>query len=254
MSELRDQQNYFDEVSREYDEYYEHPQTIMDYEKRRRLETALSLATPSAEDDVLVIGVGAGELTRAIGDRAGRTVGIDFSRAMLDLARDRAGGEYVQGVVQNLPIRDGGLDTVFCLGVIGYLEDGEAMRSIGELGRVLAPNGNLVLSFANARSPFRRFRRFYYRTVLETGKRLTGLGDSTEHRYTAYPPKTVESRLKTAGLSVLDRRYLTYATGIVNRSPNVRLYRALDERFADVDAARPLAMTWIIHATNAPRQ
>lgn len=253
MTDPSDQQSYFDEVSEEYDQYYDRPETVMDFEKVRRLETALSLTSVDTTDAVATVGVGSGELLQAVGELETEPVGVDFSGSMLRLARDRVDGEYVQGAVQRLPLRTGSVDALYCLGVLGYLDDSDLEAAISELARVVAPGGRLVVSFASARSPFRRFRQFYYYRLLEAAKRVTGLGEPASHHYSAHSPARVFEALSGAGLVVADERYLTYSTGIFDRKPNRWLYRLLDRRFDDSDLVGPLAMTRVVAAAKPTR-
>ena len=77
-----------------------------------------------------------------------RLSGIDFSPAMLDIARARAtelGREIDlrEGDAQALPFPDASFDTVVCtLGLCGFPDDRAA---IAEMHRVLRPNGTVLL-------------------------------------------------------------------------------------------------------------
>lgn len=100
-----------------------------------------------AEGEVLEVAVGTGRnLAYYRGDV--RLTGIDFSPAMLDLARRRArelGREVTlrEADAQALPFADATFDTVVCtLGLCGFPDERAA---ITEMHRVLRPGGTLLL-------------------------------------------------------------------------------------------------------------
>jgi ubiquinone/menaquinone biosynthesis C-methylase UbiE len=248
MDSASEQEAYFAEVSSEYADSYTNPRTIMDHEKVHRLQVALSLAPLDDSERVLNVGVGGGELAQFVPPSLHeRIVGFDFSRAMIEQARRRRpDGTFVQGVVQDIPLGDEAVDTVLCLGVVGYLDPAELRQAIEELYRV--SDVTVVLSFANAASPFRRVRQGYYYVFLDTLKRLSGLGEPLTHRYRSYDPETVIELLEAAGFSVTDRAYLTYSSGLSNTPIHRRLYQFFERRLSESDRAGPLAMTWVVKA------
>lgn len=100
-----------------------------------------------AHGDVLDVAVGTG-LNLAFYPDAVRLTGIDFSPAMLTLARARAAelGREIdlrEGDPQALPFPNASFDTVVCtLGLCGFPDERAA---ITEMNRVLRPNGSLLL-------------------------------------------------------------------------------------------------------------
>lgn len=100
-----------------------------------------------ATGDVLEVAVGTGR-NLAFYPGGVRLTGIDFSPAMLDIARVRAAelGREVdlrEGDAQNLPFDDASFDTVVCtLGLCGIPDERAA---IAEMYRVLRPKGTLLL-------------------------------------------------------------------------------------------------------------
>jgi ubiquinone/menaquinone biosynthesis C-methylase UbiE len=100
-----------------------------------------------AYGDVLDVAVGTG-LNLAFYPDAVRLTGIDFSPAMLEIARARAvelGREIDlhEGDAQALPFPDASFDTVVCtLGLCGFPDERAA---IAEIHRVLRPQGTLLL-------------------------------------------------------------------------------------------------------------
>jgi ubiquinone/menaquinone biosynthesis C-methylase UbiE len=100
-----------------------------------------------ADGDVLEVAVGTGRNLSFYPDTV-RLTGIDFSSAMLDIARARAAElgreiELLEGDAQALPFADASFDTVVCtLGLCGFPDDRAA---IAEAYRVLRPQGTLLL-------------------------------------------------------------------------------------------------------------
>jgi ubiquinone/menaquinone biosynthesis C-methylase UbiE len=100
-----------------------------------------------AGGDVLDVAVGSGR-NLAFYPPEPRLTGLDFSPAMLELARARAAElgreiDLFEGDAQALPFRDATFDTVVCtLGLCGFPDERAA---IAEMHRVLRPGGTLLL-------------------------------------------------------------------------------------------------------------
>ncbi|MGC4109234.1 MAG: class I SAM-dependent methyltransferase [Nocardioides sp.] len=97
---------------------------------------------------ILDVGCGTGLVGRALRDRgfAGRLRGLDLSRASLDLAEQGGAYDAVEeaDLQQRLPVDDGSVDAVVCVGVMTYLPDVQAIWS--ELARVTRPGGLVVVT------------------------------------------------------------------------------------------------------------
>lgn len=100
-----------------------------------------------ASGDVLEVAVGTGR-NLPFYPKGVRLTGLDFSAAMLDIARSRVlrtahKVALIQGDAQSLPFDDGSFDTVVCtLGLCGVPDERVA---IAEMHRVLRPGGRLLL-------------------------------------------------------------------------------------------------------------
>lgn len=96
--------------------------------------------------------------------RAGyRVTGVDRSEALLAEARRRAGGarwpKLVRADYRELPFRDASFDAAIDLFTsLGYLGDEEDARALAEIGRVLRPEGRLVLELMHRDLLVRIFR------------------------------------------------------------------------------------------------
>lgn len=113
----------------------------------RRLAGDLATLGVGAEETVLDLGCGTGNLTRALLGRlapAGRVVAVDFSPAMIAIARRKVTDPRVAWHVaeaRRLPIGSASCDRVFCCSVWPHLDDRAAVAR--ELSRVLRPGGAL---------------------------------------------------------------------------------------------------------------
>jgi SAM-dependent methyltransferase len=107
----------------------------------------LALAGDVAGRRILDAGCGAGPLSAGLRDRGAIVTGFDQSAGMVELARQRLGGDADFQVAElggPLPFPDGAFDDVTASLVLHYLEDwGPALT---ELWRVLKPGGRLIVS------------------------------------------------------------------------------------------------------------
>ena len=145
----------------------------------------LDLASPQPSDVALDVCCGTGDITVALGRKAGQVYGVDFSEGMLELARQRTSDpttRFIEGDALKLPFEDRSFDLVTIAyglrNLVGF-EDG-----IDELCRVLKPGGRLyVLDFGK---PDQKMWRSFYFTYLEWVVPLFGkvfCGDSAAYRY-----------------------------------------------------------------------
>lgn len=115
------------------------------------LETKLSAGLDAlgvrADETVLDVGCGTGNLTRALLTKlspAGRVLAVDISPRMIEVARRKVSDARVSWHSEDarrLPLGDGSCDRVICYSVWPHFEDRKAVAA--ELGRVLKPGGSL---------------------------------------------------------------------------------------------------------------
>ncbi|MDY6796091.1 MAG: class I SAM-dependent methyltransferase [Actinomycetota bacterium] len=97
-------------------------------------------------ENLLDIGCGTGILlSRILETRDVRVSGIDISKEMLGIARERLGdrAELVEGDSENLPFGDGEFDLVTWASTFHRFPD--PANVLAEIGRVMAPGGTLVI-------------------------------------------------------------------------------------------------------------
>jgi demethylmenaquinone methyltransferase/2-methoxy-6-polyprenyl-1,4-benzoquinol methylase len=121
-----------------------------------RLASGLEELGIGADETVLDIGCGTGNLTRALLRRlssAGRVVAVDLSPRMLEVARKKVTDPRVEwhaADAQQLPIGDESSDRVICCSVWPHFDHPEQVAL--ELGRVLRPEGSLHVWHLGARA------------------------------------------------------------------------------------------------------
>ncbi len=142
----------------------------------RQGQTALDLCTGT--------GKLAHELLPYVGP-SGRVIGVDFSPAMLDLARRREPNvEFRLGDVARLSEADATVDAVTIGFGLRNLVDREG--PLREMFRVLRPGGRLViLEFAPPRSGFLRAYRFYLSRIMPAVAGLRSADEASAYRYLA---------------------------------------------------------------------
>lgn len=128
--------------------------------KERRM--ALEMMEVRQGDQVIDVGCGPGNYTRHLAEAAGDglTIGLDASEAMVAAAARQGGREnlaYMRGDACALPFEDESFDVACSVGVIHMIDT--PMVALGEMVRVLAPGGRLVVLVSCARKESQRGQR-----------------------------------------------------------------------------------------------
>lgn len=185
---------------------------------------AVRAAQVEPGQDVLDVACGTGDLTQALArrTRAATVTGLDFTRAMLDVAERKksaspsfSGIRYVEGDAMALPFADASFDALTI--AFGIRNVQEPARALAEFFRVLRPGGRLViLEFHRPRNPIvRAFNTFYAGKVMPWSATLLSRDRSGAYRYL---PKSVGSfmdaeqlraEVERAGFGVATVRPLT---------------------------------------------
>ena len=109
----------------------------------------LDLLPKRPVDDLLDVGTGTGRILELLGPKVGHAVGIDLSREMLAVARDKLGRASLanctvrQADMYRLPFRAGSMDLVTVHQVLHFADNPAAV--IAEAARVLREAGRLLI-------------------------------------------------------------------------------------------------------------
>ena len=111
-------------------------------------------AAPRSGDRVLDIACGTGILVRTAADRvgqSGRVAGVDLNPSMLAVAarssRSHPHIEWVEARAESVPYDDEWFDIVLCQQGLQFFPDPSA--ALGEMHRLLAPDGRVLISVWN---------------------------------------------------------------------------------------------------------
>ena len=134
------------------DTYHESSNRIVSWVERRRVKTLLSMLKAGPEHSVLEVGVGAGNILARV--RAKSRAGIDLSGFLLTKARLRLHPEdvLIEGDAEKLTdhFPPASFDRVFCSEVLEHVQHPD--RVLGQMARVVKPDGIVVVSVPNERT------------------------------------------------------------------------------------------------------
>jgi demethylmenaquinone methyltransferase/2-methoxy-6-polyprenyl-1,4-benzoquinol methylase len=198
----------FDRIAPRYDRMNRLLTVGLDQRWRR---AALDTIGVGADDRVLDLASGTGDLAELALARGARVIAVDFAGAMLRNAQGRGvATAFVQADAERLPLRDGSATVAVC---------GFALRNFvslprifRELARVLASGGRIaLLEVDRPTTPVvRQGHAFYFDRVVPFVGGL--LSDRTAYAYlpqsTAYLPPAPQMRamLEEAGFETVERR------------------------------------------------
>lgn len=152
------------------------------------------------------IGVGSGQFASALGIKTG----VEPSANMRKIAESR-GINVIDGIAENLPIKEAQFDYALMVTTICFLDDLE--KALSESFRILKPGGYLIIGFVDRRSPTGQFylkhkeENPFYRDavffsvteVLELLKK-TGFKNFHIKKTILYDPEDIKNALPVNGL------------------------------------------------------
>jgi len=185
---------------------------------QRWRERAADLAGVGPGKRALDVATGTGDLAIALRGRGAEVVGLDFSEAMLELAREKAPEiRFEAGNALDLPYADAEFDAV-TVG-FGARNLADLDRGLAEMARVTAPGGRVVVLEITTpqRPPLSWFFRLWFDRAVPALGLLAGDPDAYSYLPSSvrrFPgPSGLAAKLAEAGLT--DVRWLLTAGGII---------------------------------------
>ncbi|MBP9748880.1 methyltransferase domain-containing protein [Patescibacteria group bacterium] len=147
------------------------PRTRRGRRKYGRIQRLFALVPPAklSGKRVLDVGCGDGWVTKEFVARGAQVTGVDFSERALSFARllvPNASFFHNDGTA--LPFADASFDYIFFLEVLEHIPPAEIQTVLAELRRVLAPQGELILSVPSTLRDVRKFRAHFQHFSPET--------------------------------------------------------------------------------------
>lgn len=216
--------------------------------------TVLALLGPLAGRRVVELGCAAGHLTQQLVDAGADVVALDRSARMVEHARARVGHrarvERADLAEPLTMLDDASADLVVASLVLHYLPDWDGV--IGEVRRVLAPGGALVLSVHHPITGWLRSDRSDYHRVELIEEQWTVDGVATTAQMWRRPVSAVFTPLLDHGL-VIEAVHEPVPDLDERQVPDARLRAALTTSpvFLYVRASRPsIASTSVVGRTS----
>ncbi|QLD87540.1 class I SAM-dependent methyltransferase [Natronomonas salina] len=169
---------------------------VVEFCEGRRARTALD------------VGCGNGRHAELLTEHADRVVGVDASRGLLSVARERVPDAHLlQGDAAELPLTDGSVDLAVYVATLHHLPTrGLRRQSLDELARVLAPGGTaLVSAWSTAHDRFDASADDSEGFDADVDWTLPG-GETVPRFYHVYAPAEFDADLAASALTVVDKR------------------------------------------------
>lgn len=151
----------------------------------------------------LDVGCGNGRHLEVLGESVETAVGVDASRELLSIARDRVGSvaAVLAGDAARLPIADGTMDLGLYVATIHHLPDQDLrVSSLNELARVLTPGGEALVSSWSTEAD-----RFDQEEAFDTTLEWTlPSGETVDRYFHIYNPVSFQRDLECSALTVED--------------------------------------------------
>jgi len=190
-------------LAEKYDEWFstEEGQYVDSYER----EAMLKFLHPESADILLDVGTGTGVYLLDAARHGSYTVGLDFSREMLQVLTRKISEEDVRGYAdlvlgdaEYLPFKEEVFSKVVCNTALEFVPRPE--DAVSEFSRVLKADGMVVIGILTSTSfwAFRRWLRNLSEKNVYSGARFYSLGG-------------LDKLLRKGGLKIVERRWAVFA-------------------------------------------
>ncbi len=243
------------------DRYNVEPRKMSDLDLQLRRENVHRLIRPLLEDrtgpvTILDLGCGGGNILEGLPQERLRAVGMDLACEMVsDAAKRRPTDAFMVGDAMRIPLADGAVDIVTCIGVLEYVT--HPADVLTQINRVIKPGGHLIISFPNSTSLLRHLSTAEIgleRALIGTLNRVRGRsnhGLAPDYKHQQWSIRQVRSMLDAAGLRVSNVLFNTFGLhGRFGRGPvAIKISRFLTNRLREAQwVSSALAQTMVASA------
>lgn len=159
-----------------------------------KFKLALKYGLPLAGNTVLDIGCGRGEFIYYCAKRGAKVLGIDYSKAAIDIAKETIG--KLPDNLRSLASADVGdpvdykfpdrYDIVYMIEVVEHMHDWQLKEAFEKIEIILKPGGRLIITTPN----------FYYERVLSPMKRIIDIPINL----IKWPIRIIKGKYKNSGV------------------------------------------------------
>lgn len=111
---------------------------------------AVAYLAPHQGDRILDIGCGRGEIVNRCAEEGAYAVGLDYSQAAVEIAKQGGNSSVMRADATGLPFPADTFDKILFMEILEHLDDTDLERALHEMKRVLKPGGYIVGSTPNA--------------------------------------------------------------------------------------------------------
>jgi 2-polyprenyl-3-methyl-5-hydroxy-6-metoxy-1,4-benzoquinol methylase len=256
--------DFYDDASQHYAEDYSAERSTVAHFFRARQSIVLKILSERGGGELLDVGCGPGIYSEKAVALGYQYHGLDASPGMIHECMKRysqlSDAQFHNGRVEDLPFEEDRFDVIMCLGSLEYVEPSKLPNAIGKLHRSLKPDGILVLSLLNRRSPhwwwmlhMYPYLQFLYRNTraMVSGRKFASVQRDIPTKY--FTVREAADLLRSMQFDIGSTRYFGYD---LYPPPFDRwLFRALRrltpslEHLSAMPGLSPLSKAFIICAT-----
>lgn len=147
---------------------------------------------------VLDLGCGNGRLFELFKDKKVKYVGVDFSKKLIEKAKEKYGNYFQIADIFSLPFSDNYFDSIWVIAVFHHIPSQELqLKALKEMGRVLKKNGKIIMTC------WYLFRPFFRKDILISPKKM-----KIQRYYHAFTKKELKKLFEKSGFKIEELKYL----------------------------------------------
>jgi SAM-dependent methyltransferase len=149
------------------------------------------------DESVLDLGCGNGRLYELFSGKNIDYTGIDYSKNLIQIAKEKYGNKFIEGDILNLPFSEQKFDSVWAIAVLHMIPSKELRkRAVSEIRRVLRHGGRVIVVVWKLKS---LFRKNIFKDWRNTGKK---------RYYYKFNKRELRKLFEESGFEIEELRYL----------------------------------------------